>query len=337
MRQGAELVRASQPFAKEQIGRTWFHFLSTSFVYWALIALTIYIPVWYGKLAASTLAGLTIVRLFIIYHDFQHGAIFRKSKLGKALMYWVGFLTLVVPSVWKETHDYHHRNNARLLGSAIGSYPLVTVGIWKGMKPKQRRLYKFTRHPITMLFGAFTVFMAGMCIAPWKRDPESHRLAPVALVVWWVVAAALIGFGSFELFFFVHLFPTFLTLAIGSYLFYAQHNFPDAKFKDRRQWDYHFAAMNSSSMFDMSLVMHWFTGNIGYHHIHHLNHRIPFYRLPEAMAALPETQNPGRTSWALKDIYGCLRLALWDPEQKKLVSHREADRIIAAQAVPAAK
>ena len=68
---------------------------------------------------------LTIVRLFIIYHDFQHGAIFRKSKLGKALMYWVGFLTLVVPSVWKETHDYHHRNNARLLGSAIGSYPLA--------------------------------------------------------------------------------------------------------------------------------------------------------------------------------------------------------------------
>ena len=337
MRQGAELVRASQPFAKEQRGRTWFHFISTSLVYWSLIALVFFLPTWYGKLAASILAGLTIVRLFIIYHDYQHGAIFRKSKVGKVLMYWVGFLTLVVPSVWKETHDYHHRNNARLLGSAIGSFPLVTVGIWKGMKPKHRRLYKFTRHPITMLFGVFTVFMAGMCVAAWRRDPKSHRLAPVALVVWWLVAAALIVFGSFELFFYAHMLPSFLTLAIGSYLFYAQHNFPDAKFKDRRQWDYHFAAMNSSSMFDMSRPMHWFTGNIGYHHIHHLNHRIPFYRLPEAMAALPETQNPGRTSWALKDMYGCLRLALWDPEQKKLVSHREADQIIAAQALPAAK
>lgn len=337
MRQGAELVRASQPFAKEQRLRTWFHFLSTCIVYWGLVALVFYIPVWYGKLAASLLIGLTIVRLFIIYHDYQHGAIFRKSKVGNALMYWVGFLTLVVPSVWKETHDYHHRNNARLLGSAIGSYPLVTIGIWKGLKPSRRRLYKFTRHPLTMLFGVFTVFMTGMCIAPWKRDPKAHRLGPVALVTWWVVAGLLMYFFGFMMFLFVHMLPAALTLAIGSYLFYAQHNFPDAKFRDRRQWDYHHAAMNSSSMFDMSKAMHWFTGNIGYHHIHHLNHRIPFYRLPEAMAALPETQNPGRTSWAIKDVYGCLRLALWDPEQGKLVSHREADKIIAAQSVAAAK
>jgi omega-6 fatty acid desaturase (delta-12 desaturase) len=144
-------------------------------------------------------------------------------------------------------------------------------------------------------------------------------------------------FFGFMTFLLVHMLPAAITFSIGSYLFYAQHNFPDAKFKDRRQWDYHFAAMNSSSMFEMSKVMHWFTGNIGFHHIHHLNHRIPFYRLPEVMAALPEMQSPGRTSWAIKDVAACLRLALWDPEQQKLISHREADEIIASQAVAAAK
>ena len=335
MRDGAELTRASSPFAKEQRWRTWFHFLSTALVYWSLIAVVMLNPFWYGQLAASVLTGLVIVRLFIIYHDYQHGAIFIRSKVGNALMYWVGFLTLSVPSVWKETHDYHHRNNARLLGSAIGSYPLVTIGIWKGMKPEQRRLYRFTRHPLTILFGVFTVFMAGMSIAPFRRDAKAHWLAPVALVTWWVVAAGLIYFFGFWIFLCAHMFPSAITFCLGAYLFYAQHNFPDAKFKDRRKWDYHFAALNSSSMFDMSAVMHWFTGNIGYHHVHHMNHRIPFYRLPEAMKAIPELQNPGRTSWAIRDIRACLRLALWDPEQQKMISHKEADEIIAAQAVAA--
>ena len=76
-------------------------------------------------------------------------------------------------------------------------------------------------------------------------------------------------------------------------------------------------------MFDMGPVGHWLTGNIGYHHVHHLNHRIPFYRLPEAMAAIPELQNPGRTSWHPREVMGCLRLALWDPEQERMLSFKE--------------
>jgi omega-6 fatty acid desaturase (delta-12 desaturase) len=157
----------------------------------------------------------------------------------------------------------------------------------------------------------------------------------VALCLWWIQAALLTYFAGFWLFFCAQGFPAALSLCLGAYLFYAQHNFPAAQLKDRRQWDYHFAAMKSSSMFDMSAPLHWFTGNIGYHHIHHLNHRIPFYRLPEAMKALPELQSPGRTSWAIRDVVGCLRVALWDPEQQKLVSHREANAIITAQAIAA--
>jgi hypothetical protein len=110
-------------------------------------------------------------------------------------------------------------------------------------------------------------------------------------------------------------------------LFYAQHNFPGARFPNRAGWDYVAAALDSSSYLRMNPVMHWLTGNIGYHHVHHLNARIPFYRLPEAMAGIEELQSPGTTSLHPCDIYRCLRLKLWDPERERLVSfqeHREA-------------
>jgi omega-6 fatty acid desaturase (delta-12 desaturase) len=118
--------------------------------------------------------------------------------------------------------------------------------------------------------------------------------------------------------------PTALTHAAGAYLFYAQHNFPGMQIRGRHEWEYSFAATRSSSMFDMGPVMHWFTGNIGYHHVHHLNHRIPFYRLPEAMAAIPELQDPGRTSWHPRDVLACLRLKLWDTAQGRMVTFEEA-------------
>ena len=164
MRTGAALVRASKVYATEDIGKTWRLFIVTVAVQVALATATILAPWWPLKLVASTIMGLVIVRLFIFYHDYMHGAIFRKSTAGKWCMYAVGLYTLAAPSVWKETHNYHHQNNAKLLGSAIGSYPLVTVGIWKAMKPKQRAMYAFVRHPLTILFGYFTAFFLGMCM-----------------------------------------------------------------------------------------------------------------------------------------------------------------------------
>ena len=191
------------------------------------------------------------------------------------------------------------------------------------MTPLQRRLYRFIRHPLSIFGGYFTVFLIGMTFSPFKREPKRHWMGPVSVAI---------HFGMFVLFgllldwftaFCLIVFPSFLALGLGSYLFFVQHNFPAMQLRDRRTWDYTFAALRSSSMFDMSPIMHWFTGNIGYHHIHHLNHRIPFYRLPEAMAALPELQEPGRTSWAPRDMAACLNLAVWDPEQQRMLTWKE--------------
>jgi len=318
-RTGPELIRASNAFADEDLSKTWVLFGQT-IVLWGLgIGITLSGGHWLVQLLGAMLAGLTIVRLFIFYHDYLHGAIFRKNLLGRLVMFAVGLYTLNPPSVWKETHDYHHKNNAKMLGAAIGSYPVVTTRIWRHMNPTQRRWYAFARHPLTMLFGYFTIFIGGMCISSFVRAPKTHWQGPLAIAIHFSAFAAVGMQMDFYTALCAVILPVAMTHVLGGYLFYVQHNFPDVKMKDRREWNYHYAALNSSSMFDMSPIMHWFTGNIGYHHVHHLNHRIPFYRLPEAMEAIPELQTPGRTSWSLGDIRAALRLKIWDHEQGKLV------------------
>lgn len=329
LRTGPELVRATLPFAEERPAQTWALVLTTLALHLAIAAvllLTSSIPL---KIAASVVLGLIGVRQFIFFHDWNHGAIFRDSKLGAALMQVIGVYTLSAPSVWRETHDYHHRHNAKLTGSWIGSYPTVSLGMYKGMSPAQRKGLKAVRHPLSMTLGLLTTFFVGMCWSAWRRDPSQHRFVPYAVVIWWSVFGLLWwGFGLLNATL-VWVVPAAIHSAVGSYLFYAQHNFPDAVLRSRREWEFTHAALRSSSYFVMPRWMHWFTGNIGYHHVHHLNHRIPFYRLPEAMAALPELQDPGRTSWRPADVLAALRCSVWDPEAQRLISFAEADARVA--------
>ncbi len=337
-RTGAELNQAIKPFQEEDRPRSWRLLLTTMAILGATLTGIALVPdsAWPAKVALGILAGLVSIRLFIFYHDYLHGALFHDSRAASLIMSAIGYYTLAVRSVWRETHNYHHKNNAKLIGSAIGSFPVVTVGMWNSMSPRQRRLYRVLRHPATIFLGYFTVFLIGMTVSPFKRDPKQHWGGPLAIVLHagaialvaatlgWVTALTMICL------------PALIVFGLGSYLFFAQHNFPAMKLKDRRSWDYTFAALKSSSMFDMSPLMHWFTGNIGYHHIHHLNHRIPFYRLPEAMAAIPELQSPGRTTWKPSDVAACLRLAVWDPEQDRMLTYAELDRPAAARTALAA-
>lgn len=323
-RAGAALVRATKPFSEEDLATTWRLFLTTVLVYGTFEAIALFAPWWPVQIGGALLAGLVLVRLFIFFHDYLHGAIFRGSRLGHAAMVGVGWFMMSPHPVWRQTHDYHHRNNAKMLGASIGSYPTVTVNMWRDMSPKHRFWYRFARNPLTIVLGYFTIFMAGMCLSAFARDPRQHWHGPASMLLhfgllagvwaWLGPATALIAVSL----------PLAFACAAGSYLFYAQHNFPTAELRSRESWTYHHAALRASSMFDMPGWMHWFTGNIGYHHVHHLNHKIPFYRLPEAMAAIPELQTPGRTSWRPGDIVACLRLKLWDPDRNQLVGWSEA-------------
>ena len=324
-RTGKDLIKASKPYTLEDRARTWRLFAATVAVQLGFMTGIVLTDVVLLKAILAVLSGLTTVRLFIFYHDFCHGAIFRGSQAGRVAMTITGWWTMTVPSVWRETHNYHHRHNAKLIGSSIGSYPTVSLKMYRRMQPAQRRAMKVMRHPVSIMAGLITTFVIGMCILPWRRRPEQHRMAPVNGLAWWTMLAVFGLVLGWQNAFFAWLLPAFIWSAAGSYLFYAQHNFPGAELRERRTWDYTHSALKCSSYFEMPALMHWFTGNIGYHHVHHLNHNIPFYRLPEAMAEMPELQSPGRTSWRPADIAACLRSSVWDGEQGRLISFAEAD------------
>jgi omega-6 fatty acid desaturase (delta-12 desaturase) len=148
---------------------------------------------------------------------------------------------------------------------------------------------------------------------------REHYDGLVAFVGHLLLAVAITWFFGWQALLFTLVIPHFVASAIGSYLFYAQHNFPGVSFNDKGGWTYDKAAMESSSFLKTGPIMAWFTANIGYHHIHHLNSRIPFYRLPEVLAAIPELQRPRTTSLHPLEIWRCLRLKVWDSEAQRMV------------------
>jgi omega-6 fatty acid desaturase (delta-12 desaturase) len=299
--------------------KSWWHVLSTGFL--LLIALG---GAWWPfhpilRMVSSVFAGLLILRFFVIYHDQQHHAILPKSRLAEGLMRVFGILALSPSSIWRSSHNHHHNHNSKLRGSQIGSYPIMTREQFAKTPPAKRRAYLFVRHPLTILFGYVFMFLYGMCLNPFFNYPKRHLDCLVALVVHCAIAVALLWFGGWTALVFGQVIPHFIASAIGSYLFYAQHNFPGVSFNDNAGWTYEKAALESSSFMRMSPVMAWFTANIGYHHIHHLNHRIPFYRLPETLWTIPELRSPKTTSLRPADILRCLRLKVWDVETQSMV------------------
>ena len=319
LRSEREILDATRTFAHEDRARSWAHVLVTFAVLAAATWLAFVARAWPVRVAASIVEGLTLVRAFILFHDFLHGAILRGSRPARALFTVVGLAVMTPPRVWRETHNYHHAHNGKIVGSHVGSYPVVTVAMWSRMTPAQRFAYRAARHPLTILCGYFTVFAWGMCVAPALRAPRKNVLGLVALaaqaLVAWVVVHA---FGAAT--YFVGVFsPLALAMAVGAYLFYAQHTFEGVVFQPRESWSYVRAALESSSYMPMGPVMRFFTGNIGYHHVHHLNPSIPFDRLPEAMDAIPELQSPKVTRLRARDVVGCFRLALWSPADGAMI------------------
>jgi omega-6 fatty acid desaturase (delta-12 desaturase) len=322
MRKARDLVQATKPFAREQRLRSWWHLWSTLAVLGGLLTVTCLDVHWLFRLVSGFTAGLVLVRLFIIYHDYQHGSILRGSWLAEGIMWVYGMFTLNPPSIWNHTHNRHHKTNAQIPGANIGTFPLMTTRDYARAGWLQRLGYIVARHPLTIVLGYFTVFFYSLCLRSLLARPLKHFDSGIALLLQAGLVVVLAVYAPLSVLLLTFLLPWMVGACLGAYLFYAQHNFPGAQIQDRADWDYAFAALKSSSYMSMNWLMRWFTGNIGYHHVHHLNAHIPFYRLPEAMAAVDELQSPVTTSLHPVDIYRCLRLKLWDPDQKRMVSFR---------------
>ena len=323
MLSGKDLILATKPFAKEDPYRSRREVLVTLLLMGLEFTAIASTSVRVFQFLLAILIGLTIVRMFVLYHDYLHKSILANQNWANWLFAIFGCAILVPPSIWRRSHDHHHSHNSKLYSSGIGSFPIVTYDRFRRASRRERVVYLFIRHPLTILFGYLFVFIYGMCIRSLVNNPKRHWDSAIALIFHAVIGWSFFAYGGWWLLLFAWLIPNVIACAFGAYLFYAQHNFPSATFAERNGWTYIGAALQSSSYMKMNKIMRWFTCNIGYHHIHHLNARIPFYRLPEVFSTFAELQQPKMTSLHPKDIISCLRLKVYDPNLNRMITKEE--------------
>jgi omega-6 fatty acid desaturase (delta-12 desaturase) len=288
---------------------------------WAGMWALMHVSYWLSLILAIPAAGF-LVRLFMIQHDCAHGAFFRHRAINDWVGRVIGVATLTPYDYWKRTHAAHHASSGNLDRRGMGDVSTVTVREYLAMNWRERLGYRLYRHPAIMFgLGPAYLFilqhrapfglMRGAGWSPWISTMATNAgiAAIVALLAW------LIGIGPFLA---IHLPIAVLAASIGVWLFYVQHQFEETAWAHEPAWSHPEAALHGSSHYDLPLVLRWFTANIGVHHVHHLNSRIPFYRLGEVLRNHPELSSIGRlTLW---QSLRCIRFALWDESARRLVS-----------------
>ena len=280
------------------------------------------LPYWALIIMAIPAAGF-LVRTFIILHDCGHYSFSNEPKLNSTFGYICGVLTFASFPDFRRSHAVHHATVANLDRRGVGDVPTMTVAEYRKAKPFRRLYYRTLRNPV-FLFLIFAplsfLFVARFPMNYKYRSDVVGTLATDAAI------GALIAFASLTIGFVpylaVQLPITYISTVIGTWLFYVQHQFKGVYWIRDEQWDQVKASLYGASFYDLPAVLRWFTGNIGYHHIHHLRPRIPNYMLKEAQENVPEVQ--GVKSITLLSGFASLRLNLYDEELGTLVSFREA-------------
>ncbi|MFD0325561.1 fatty acid desaturase [Lysobacter gummosus] len=320
----ANLRQLCARFAKPQLGRAVWQLINTLVPFaamWVLMAWSVIGHWGYGwtLLMALPTAGL-YVRTFIIQHDCGHGSFFASSRANDMVGRCLGLVTLFPYGYWKKTHAIHHGTSGNLDRREMGDIETLTVAEYRARSWLGRLSYRLYRS-IPVLLGVGPVYQFVIkhrfpfdLPFTWKREWASVLFNNLALAVTILAMGFAIGWHTV---FMVHLPIVLFAGAAGVWLFYVQHTFEDAYWTRKGEWDSHEAAIAGSSYYDLPGIVHWFTGNIGYHHIHHLASRIPNYRLREAFESSPLLQAaPRLTMWSsLK----CARMKLWDEELQRMV------------------
>jgi len=312
-------------YARPDLWRSIWQIINTLIPYIVLFYLSmrsLKISFWLTLPLTILTAGF-MVRTFIIFHDCGHGSFFKSREANKWIGRLTGFLVFTPYQRWTHDHAIHHATAGNLDRRGKGDVYTMTVDEYLDAPWWKKFGYRVMRQPVFMFFfGSLIVFVITQRIPPGrgKREQASVWWTNLALAVWATTMSLLFGWKEYLI---VQLLVIFFGASVGIWLFYIQHNFEDAYWERHAKWDFLKASLQGSSYYKLPAVLQWFTGNIGFHHIHHLSPKIPNYKLPKAFKENPIFHVKPLTLWS---SFKSLTLRLYDEKTRKLVGWRVLKR-----------
>lgn len=287
---------------------------------WVAMVYSLGISYWL-TLGLSIVAAGFLARIFIIFHDCGHGSFFKSRKLNKIVGIITGAMVFTPYHKWHHQHKIHHQTVGNLDKRGVGDVKTLTVEEYKKLSRGKRFIYQMYRNPVVLFILAPFFLFTVVNRFPKKELPgKINRYTHLTTLGIFVAIAALSLLIGFKTFLLIQVPILYFAAGFGVWLFYVQHQFEETVWERDDHWDYKNIALEGSSYLKLPKVIQWFSGNIGYHHIHHLSPKIPNYKLEKCYNENPQFQKKPVTLLAgLKTI----RYHLWDEAGKRLVSFRE--------------
>ena len=286
---------------------------------WYLMHLLLPVSFWLA-VPLAVLAGGFLVRVFIIFHDCGHGSFFPSRKANDVVGFVAGVLAFTPYHQWTKEHAIHHATSGDLDRRGTGDVWTLTVQEYLEASRWKRFAYRLARNPV-ILFGIapFFLFIIKHRIAGAKATPRERRSVALTNLGIVLVAAVMSSVFGLKAYLALQLITVMVGGSAGLWLFYVQHQFEDVQWERGEDWDYGEAALKGSSFYKLPRVLQWFSGNIGFHHIHHLSPSIPNYRLEKCHQSEPLFQSVKPVTFfsSLKS----LTFKLWDERRQKLVGY----------------
>ncbi|NPV75010.1 MAG: fatty acid desaturase [Anaerolineae bacterium] len=317
----AELNKLLVPYQKSSVRRSILQLVNTLipyFLLWYLMWLSLRVS-YALTLALAVLAAGFLVRVFIFFHDCGHNSFFPSTQWNRRVGFWLGVLVFTPGEHWWHSHAIHHATSGNLDKRGVGDVTTLTVDEYHENRWFGRLGYRLFRNPLVMfLLGPIYMFLL-MHRLPLprygKKETASVIWTNLAILALAVLLSLLMGFKAYVM---IQLPVIWLGGAAGIWLFYIQHQFEDSYWEREGQWDYVASALLGASYYQLPRLLQWFSGSIGFHHVHHLSPRIPNYNLEPAHENIPVIKKWARVI-RLGESLSATRLKLWDEPLKKMV------------------
>jgi acyl-lipid omega-6 desaturase (Delta-12 desaturase) len=311
-------------YNRPAISRSTWQLLNTFIPYiilWGLMYFSLSVSYWLALLLTIPAAGF-LIRLFIIFHDCGHGSFYPSKKANDILGYLIGVLSFTPYNRWHHAHQIHHKTAGNLDKRGAGDVWTLTVAEYEQSSKGRQRMYRIYRNPLVMFgLGAGLMFLLANRFTRKHFEPKekiSVYMTNLGLLVFGTGMSLLIGVKAFLI---IQIPVMYMAATAGVYLFYIQHQFPDVIWARQEDWDYKRMALEGSSFLKLPRILQFFSGNIGFHHIHHLSSKIPNYKLEKCHKENPMFCDIKPVTFY--ESFRCLKLRLWNEENQKLISFRQ--------------